>query len=587
LTVHSGNDDALLTSLYGFLSNPDTFEEFLCALETRLDQLEAGGLGVLAGQTISEDPGVSAIEHHFQCAASIFDKIGLQDKKLLSEPDPLGSPVPVLLLDEKATVLAANEAARRELDLPPGASIAGLTTDAATDRSLGQDIRRLITQNGDDLVVTLSDGTDNEGSRKLFTLSKVQEPGGKQVVRLTAIDLAWHERAGDSVGYSFGLTAAEQEILRGIVEGKDIQAIASERGRSLQTVRTQAKSLLRKTGAGSQAGLVRLFAAISISQATATGAKEVHTSPLRVTTDTITLAGGRRLQIDFAGPAGGTPILVMHGLFSGTGLTDETKRFLDTRGLRLIAPWRPGYAGSTPRENGMPADPSAFARDLEEVLDLLGLDQVLVMGRYTGAIYAAAAARLLADRIKACAMVSSTVPIRNKSQLQAMRGWQKLFAYAICYFPATVPVLVRGMNQFLFRKETVKFLEGFYGEPEEDLKIRMHPGIIGIIEEGVASTFCQGTRAHEQDLMLTGSDWSAHLDGIRCPVVFLHGEENPVDPVDQIRNLVSEYTDFALRTFPNEGQLFVHWRPDLVFGTFLEHLETRNRNARTINLADA
>lgn len=569
----------MLSSLYGFLSDPDTFDRFLQELEVRFDALEARAE---SNEPFPENPEQTAIDHHFKCAAEIFDKIGLQAKEDLGAAV---SPVPVFVLDARAAVVEANPPATALFGVNAGDSMASLTTDTATDRSLGEDIRRLLHHDGEDLIVTLGAGEDGDAARKLYTLSKIPGGTGGPRFHLTAIDLSWHGRAGASVGYSFGLTTAEQEILRGIVEGKDFPALAKERGRSLQTIRTQAKSLLRKTGARNQAGLVRLFAAISISQSATDARRLADTSATE--TVMLTLDDGRRLQVDLAGPVSGEPILLLHGLFSGTGLSADTQRYLKRERLRVIAPWRPGYAGSTPHEGAQPADPDCFAGDLEQVLDHFGLSKAHVMGRFTGAIYAAAAARKLPHRVKACAMVSSTAPIRHKRQLQVMRGWQKLFAYAICYFPATVPMLVRGMHQFLFRKETAKFLEGFYGEPERDLEIRMHPGIVDIIEKGVAQSFQQGPKAHEQDLMLTGSDWSHLLRGINCPVLFLHGEGNPVDPVDQIRDIVGEFSDFALRTFPGEGQLFVHWRPDLVFGTFLDHLETRNRTASERPLADA
>ena len=56
----------------------------------------------------------------------------------------------------------------------------------------------------------------------------------------------------------FGLTRAEARLASELVEGRGLEEIASGKGVSLNTIRSQAKSLLRKTGTQRQAELVAL-----------------------------------------------------------------------------------------------------------------------------------------------------------------------------------------------------------------------------------------------------------------------------------------------------------------------------------------
>jgi DNA-binding CsgD family transcriptional regulator len=56
----------------------------------------------------------------------------------------------------------------------------------------------------------------------------------------------------------FGLTRAEGRLASELVEGRGLEEIASGKGVSLNTIRSQAKSLLRKTGTQRQAELVAL-----------------------------------------------------------------------------------------------------------------------------------------------------------------------------------------------------------------------------------------------------------------------------------------------------------------------------------------
>jgi DNA-binding CsgD family transcriptional regulator/PAS domain-containing protein len=63
----------------------------------------------------------------------------------------------------------------------------------------------------------------------------------------------------------FGWTEAEAEVAREIVEGTSLRDVAERRGVGIETVRTQLKSVFRKAGVSSQAGLVRLVANAAVS----------------------------------------------------------------------------------------------------------------------------------------------------------------------------------------------------------------------------------------------------------------------------------------------------------------------------------
>lgn len=67
-----------------------------------------------------------------------------------------------------------------------------------------------------------------------------------------------HESLATTIGMAFGLTEAEANIAAQLAQGSDVQAIAGHRHASVQTVRSQLKTILSKTGARSQAQLVAL-----------------------------------------------------------------------------------------------------------------------------------------------------------------------------------------------------------------------------------------------------------------------------------------------------------------------------------------
>lgn len=57
---------------------------------------------------------------------------------------------------------------------------------------------------------------------------------------------------------SFGLTLAEANVLRLLAEGVPIGRIATARGSTIGTVRTQISTIMSKTGTHRQADLIRL-----------------------------------------------------------------------------------------------------------------------------------------------------------------------------------------------------------------------------------------------------------------------------------------------------------------------------------------
>lgn len=69
------------------------------------------------------------------------------------------------------------------------------------------------------------------------------------------LDDAWTERVSETLRRLYKLTGAEIEIVRSIVGGKIVKQIARDRDRSTETVRTQVRSILAKTGTHSQAEL--------------------------------------------------------------------------------------------------------------------------------------------------------------------------------------------------------------------------------------------------------------------------------------------------------------------------------------------
>lgn len=84
--------------------------------------------------------------------------------------------------------------------------------------------------------------------------------GGLPIFRFVVLDGAAADIAAP-FGAAFNLTEAERDVVVALLDGRSPAEIAADRGTTLQTVRTQIKALLRKTGAEDMRRLVRMAAA--------------------------------------------------------------------------------------------------------------------------------------------------------------------------------------------------------------------------------------------------------------------------------------------------------------------------------------
>jgi pimeloyl-ACP methyl ester carboxylesterase len=120
-----------------------------------------------------------------------------------------------------------------------------------------------------------------------------------------------------------------------------------------------------------------------------------------------TLPDGRTLNALLAGQENGLPLVMHHGTPGGLALWPATVEAANVRGLRLILPARPGYAGSTPRPGRRVAD---VAGDVAAVLDALDCDAFLTIGWSGGGPHALACSAVLRGRCLGAATIAGAAP---------------------------------------------------------------------------------------------------------------------------------------------------------------------------------
>jgi pimeloyl-ACP methyl ester carboxylesterase/DNA-binding CsgD family transcriptional regulator len=563
----------IVSALYEMLSNPTGYEGLVASLG-------AGYGRALGSADLPQDKDavelvrayLDGVEPHFQLVADVFARfrleVGTQSAPTRSAEDH----APKLELGVTGEILRANAGARRLLGVAAGDTVASLPLDAGDHHLLKRALRELGRDRGGARYTFLQAYSGVDGGRIMLLLSRGETADGRACGVITVVDLDWRSDIGDALSRTFDLTPAEEDILRSIVAGGSLADLAEAKGRSLATVRTQAKSLLRKTEAKSQLELVRIFAAMCLAlpgglEAPHAGANAGRRSFM------VERERHRTLQVDVFGPEDGTPVILVHGFVTGTAMTGAMIEALHAHKIKVIAPWRPAFAGSTPCDATPAAYPDLVCDDIRFVMGRFGVDRTVLVARDSGVIYAGAAAKRLDARVSAVIAVAGTVPTRCRKQLDHIALWQRMFAYSARYLPIALPVLARGAMEMVANGKLDRLLEGLYAAPPIDAAWARKPAIREALRESFESTFVQGTRGYEIDARQTALDWTEQsLTGLAAPVLYLHGRLDPTSVLWQVEDLANLQGSVRVEAVDDGGQLIWYSHPQRVVDAIIRHL---------------
>jgi pimeloyl-ACP methyl ester carboxylesterase len=145
------------------------------------------------------------------------------------------------------------------------------------------------------------------------------------------------------------------------------------------------------------------------------------------------IASVRGIDVTYTDRGAGYPTLLIHGHPFDRTMWEPQVRALAGRGYRVIAPDLRGYGSSTVVPGTTNLD--AFARDLDALLDHLGLDVVSVVGLSMGGQIALELYRLFPDRVDSLTLAATNpraetergraarVALAGRLRAEGMRGY--------------------------------------------------------------------------------------------------------------------------------------------------------------------
>jgi len=267
---------------------------------------------------------------------------------------------------------------------------------------------------------------------------------------------------------------------------------------------------------------------------------------------TMTTQSGVVVGLYEYGDPAGEPVLVFHGIpacGAGFAFADEPAR---RRGVRLVAPDRPGVGLSAPAAapaiGSYPAIVAELARDL-------GIGRFALWGYSGGGPYALACAAGLAWQVTRVAIASGMGQVgvwadagdfaTTDRRMLVMARKSPRLARAIMAASARLARLspaaaARSFARQLSQSDKTVLAE--MGPPAEAMAL-------------FTSAFLHGARGVIDDYRAVARPWGIDLAAIQAPVRIFHGDADPMVPLRHAQDLARRIPAADLVVWPGEGHL--------------------------------
>jgi len=261
---------------------------------------------------------------------------------------------------------------------------------------------------------------------------------------------------------------------------------------------------------------------------------------------------GRAVTVYEYGDPDGSPIVALHGTPScgaGFAWADAAAR---ARGLRIVAPDRPGIGRSDPVAMTAVAE---YAAELEGLVDALEISRFVVLGYSGGAPYALAVAHGLASRVDAAVVVAGAGEIGEWASLKDLARSDRQLTRLALHTPAVARVVLR-IGDVGARAAPRLSLRSVATEmPASDRRVLADFASPEAALEMFTAALAHRAAGVVTDYALLARPWGVPLGEITVPVRCWHGSGDTLVPLAHSEALCERLGNAQLTTWPGEGHL--------------------------------
>jgi pimeloyl-ACP methyl ester carboxylesterase len=263
---------------------------------------------------------------------------------------------------------------------------------------------------------------------------------------------------------------------------------------------------------------------------------------------TLRLRDGRTMSYALLGAPSGPAVFVIDGPGS-RGLARIGAFAASSLGVQLIAPDRPGFFRSTPVAQ---PSPRAFAADVAELADELGLERFGVLGQSAGTPYALGIAAHEPGRVVALAFCGAVSPLGERDAMQDVFGPMKTpFTLARRAPWMLGPMFKVASKQVM--KDPKKMAERVAGDaPPADRRALERPELWAIHEHATGEIM-QWPKPFAAEARALAKPWDVDLERISAPVAFWVGERDGTHPPAMSRRMAERLGGAPVHVVPETG----------------------------------
>lgn len=557
----------VVDTAYEVASEPDRFDDLLdIARSYLMDQTDESRL-----QDLASEESASALERRMSFLSRMLERE--LNTPAGDEAMAFHAQLRIRPSDWKVT---GNAAANRLIGRSLPCELADLPFDHETQKKLQQDLASGLSASSPRDRVLLTTVESPEVRSCLALIQRAPERNGDVIVSISYID--WCEPLLSRLQDAFGLTGSERDVLIGHLNRNSQKEIADQRGTSLETVKEQSKSILKKTGVARMADVVQLSASIAyLMRNLSTDGADRTTRGLsvwRTPTEGVNyldLPGKRTLGWRRVG-RGSRPVLFVHGFIQGPFFSRAFIRELDKHDVHLVCPSRPGFGQTSPSCSRASFD-QTVVDDACALVDALGLRSIGVATHQGGVSHAFRIAAALGDRVRGMVMISAGIPIDESRHLEHMNAITRLAGIA-CKRAPSVMSMVMKLGLPVYKQRGIEwFLRDYLKEASApDQSILDDPEILRLNAYGCFHIVEQGPEAWIRDGASAMADWTTDVEAVSVPRLWLHAELDPVMPPASVREFLAAGARGELQVAPKAGFNILHQSPEEIVRRMAEIL---------------
>lgn len=399
---------------------------------------------------------------------------------------------------------------------------------------------------------------ENQAQTCLALIQRPKDEANHAHVSLSYIE--WSQALMTNLGEAFGLTPSETAILEGYLANLSQKEIADQRGRSLETVKGQSKSILRKTGCARMSDVVHLCASIAYLMRQLPDAEKASKSESWATPEenmsVLHRPKGRKLAWYTVG-SGAKPVLFVHGYLQGPFFTPAFLRALGAIDVQLIAPSRPGFGYTSPSSSGANFD-ETVVQDALALVDDLQLERVSLCVHQGGTSHGYRIAQALGRRMGDMLVLGGGIPIDEAVHLSHMDPQTRFAAMATRHAPSIMKMVTSIGLPVYRRKGSKAFLQKQFSKSPLDLATLSDRVLMKVQAEGLYHAVEQGAGAWVRDGASAMADWTADLEAYEGRQIWLQANDDSIISAEDVRRRIEQRPNVEFHILKGHGTNILH-----------------------------